>query len=57
MKRFFTYFILLNTMIPISLIVTLELVKAAMGYFLEKDREMFIKKTRPGKNGEMENYM
>lgn len=51
MKRFFTYFILLNTMIPISLIVTLELVKAAMGYFLEKDREMFINKTRPGKDG------
>lgn len=41
--RFFTYFILYNTMIPISLIVSLELVKLAQSYFIEKDESMYVK--------------
>ena len=41
--RFFTYFILLNTMIPISLIVSLELVKMAQSYFISKDEDMYVK--------------
>jgi len=38
---FLTYFVLLNTMIPISLIVTMEMVKLFQKYFIEKDRMMF----------------
>lgn len=40
---FFTYFILNSTMIPISLVVTLELVKLAQCYFLIVDEGMFSK--------------
>lgn len=40
---FFTYFILNSTMIPISLVVTLELVKLAQCYFLMVDEGMFSK--------------
>ena len=36
---FFTYLLLLNTMIPISLIVTLEFVKLGQGLFLNADAE------------------
>jgi len=38
-------------MIPISLIVTLELVKAAMGFFLEKDEELLSEKVRFNDSG------
>ncbi|KAL4486127.1 hypothetical protein ABPG72_012180 [Tetrahymena utriculariae] len=38
---FFTYFLLYNTMIPISLIVSLEMVKVAQGYFITKDQQMY----------------
>ena len=38
---FLTYFVLLNTMIPISLIVTMEMVKMFQKYFIEKDKLMF----------------
>lgn len=38
---FFSYFLLLNTFIPISLIVSLEFVKVVQGYFMEKDIEMY----------------
>lgn len=38
---FLTYFVLLNTMIPISLIVTIEMVKLFQKYFIEKDRLMY----------------
>ena len=34
---FFTYILLLNTMIPISLIVTLEIIKVIQGYFISND--------------------
>ena len=37
----FTYFILYNTMIPISLIVSLEFVKLFQAFFIEKDIEMY----------------
>ena len=34
---FFSYFILFNTMIPISLVVSLEMVKVAQSYFITQD--------------------
>eukprot|EP00359_Climacostomum_virens_P007126 CAMPEP_0204906754 /NCGR_PEP_ID=MMETSP1397-20131031/6140_1 /ASSEMBLY_ACC=CAM_ASM_000891 /TAXON_ID=49980 /ORGANISM="Climacostomum Climacostomum virens, Strain Stock W-24" /LENGTH=959 /DNA_ID=CAMNT_0052075759 /DNA_START=213 /DNA_END=3089 /DNA_ORIENTATION=- len=36
-----TYFLLLNTMIPISLIVTLEVVKLGQAYYMANDIEMY----------------
>lgn len=36
-----TYFLLLNTMIPISLIVTLEVVKLGQAYFMSNDLTMY----------------
>ena len=41
---FFTYLLLLNTMIPISLIVTLEIVKVIQGIFIGFDTEGYSKK-------------
>ena len=38
---FFTYLLLLNTMIPISLIVTLEIIKVIQGLFIGFDVELF----------------
>lgn len=38
---FAAYFLLMNTMIPISLIVSLEFVKVVQGHFMEKDGEMY----------------
>ena len=38
---FFTYLLLLNTMIPISLIVTLELVKIIQGLFITADAKSY----------------
>lgn len=38
---FAAYFLLLNTFVPISLIVSLEFVKVVQGYFMEKDKEMY----------------
>lgn len=38
---FFTYFILNNTMIPISLIVSLEFVKLAQSFFINQDEDMY----------------
>ena len=38
---FFTYLLLLNTMIPISLIITLELVKIIQGLFISVDVESY----------------
>lgn len=40
---FGSYFILNNTMIPISLIVSLEFVKVFQGYFMQKDTDMYTK--------------
>ena len=42
--NFFTYFILNSTMIPNSLIVSLELVKLAQGYFISVDEDLYSKK-------------
>ena len=36
------YFLLFNTFLPISLIVSLEFVKVGQAYFMEKDKEMYI---------------
>lgn len=38
---FCTYLVLLNTMIPISLIVSIEGVKMSQSYFIDKDKLMF----------------
>lgn len=44
----FTYFILFNTMLPISLIVTLELVKVGQSYFISVDNDFFNVKKGKG---------
>ena len=41
---YFTYFLLLNTMLPISLIVSLELLKLGQGFFMMFDKEMYCSK-------------
>jgi phospholipid-translocating P-type ATPase (flippase) len=38
---YFTYFILLNTMLPISLIISLELLKLAQGFFMQEDLSLY----------------
>lgn len=38
---FFSYFLLLNTFLPISLIVSLEFVKFFQAKFIHKDKAMF----------------
>lgn len=44
LRNFFTYFVLFNTMIPISLWVTLELVKVGQAKFMEWDEQMALNK-------------
>ena len=41
--NFFTYLLLLNTMIPISLIITLEIIKLIQGVFMKKDAYCYSK--------------
>ncbi|CAD8064402.1 unnamed protein product [Paramecium sonneborni] len=41
LMTFAAYFLLLNTLIPISLIVSLEFVKVGQGFFMQKDSEMY----------------
>ena len=57
---FFTYFLLLNTLIPISLIITLEIVKMVQGLFIGFDiegysnqRKKFIKPNSVSLNEEL----
>ena len=38
---FFSYFLLLNTMLPISLIISLEIVKVVQSFFIINDAKMF----------------
>ena len=38
---YFSYFLLFNTMIPISLVVSLEFVKLIQAYFIRKDIELY----------------
>jgi magnesium-transporting ATPase (P-type) len=38
---FCTYLVLLNTMIPISLIVSIEIVKMSQSYFIDNDKFMY----------------
>lgn len=38
---FFTYFLLLNTMLPISLIISLEIAKMVQGFFMEKSLTLY----------------
>ena len=45
---FFTYFVLVNTMIPISLIVSIEIVKVVQSYFINKDKFMYSRYRRKG---------
>ena len=42
--NFFTYFLLLNTLIPISLIVSIEIIKMAQGLFIHWDTKLYSKK-------------
>ena len=58
--NFFTYLLLLNTMIPVSLIVTLELIKIIQGVFIRMDaksysfvRKKFIKTNSVSLNEEL----
>ena len=39
--NFFSYFLLLNTVLPISLQVTLEVVKLVQAYYIDNDALMF----------------
>ena len=41
--NFFTYFLLFNTFIPISLIVTMEIIKMAQGIFIHWDTKLYSK--------------
>ncbi|CAD8070330.1 unnamed protein product [Paramecium sonneborni] len=41
LMTFAAYFLLLNTLIPISLIVSLEFVKVGQGIIMQKDKEMY----------------
>ena len=41
--NFFTYLLLLNTLIPISLIITLEVVKLIQGFFMSTDPNCYSK--------------
>lgn len=45
-----SYFVLINTMIPISLIVSIEIVKMSQSYFIDKDRLMFSDFRKRGAN-------
>ena len=47
---FCSYFVLINTMIPISLIVSIEIVKFCQSYFIDKDRLMFSNFRKKGAN-------
>ena len=38
---FFTYFVLINTMIPISLVVSIEVVKFSQSIFIDRDKLMY----------------
>lgn len=38
---YFTYFLLLNTMLPISLIISLEILKIIQGYFMHKNQRLY----------------
>ena len=47
---FFRYFLLLNTLIPISLIVTIEVVKVVQAYFMQNDGLMYsLDRDRPAR--------
>lgn len=45
---FFSYIVLINTMIPISLIVSIEIVKVAQSMFIDKDRFMYSELRKTG---------
>jgi len=46
----FRYFLLLNTLIPISLIVTIEMVKLIQAFFITNDAQMFCQeRDKPAK--------
>jgi magnesium-transporting ATPase (P-type) len=45
-----SYFVLINTMIPISLIVSIEIVKVSQSYFIDKDKLMYSHFRKRGAN-------
>ena len=45
---FWSYFLLNNTMIPISLIVSLEFIKLVQAFFIERDEDIYNKEKKRG---------
>jgi magnesium-transporting ATPase (P-type) len=45
---FLSYLVLFNTMIPISLIVSLEIVKIVQGVFIQQDKLLFNERKQKG---------
>jgi P-type E1-E2 ATPase len=45
---FFSYFILMSTFIPISLVISLEFVKVFQGMFIDSDRLMYSEERKQG---------
>lgn len=48
--QFFSYFLLLNTMVPISLIVSLEIIKFIQAFYVNWDIDMFVDEVGKGAN-------
>ena len=55
--NFFTYLLLLNTMIPISLIITLEIIKLIQGVFMKKDAYCYSKIRKKWLTPNLPNFM
>ena len=45
-RRFFTFVILFNTMVPISLVVSIDVIKFAQAYLIDNDAAMFHAETQ-----------
>ena len=45
---FFSYFILMSTFIPISLVISIEFVKVFQGYFINSDKLMYSEERKQG---------
>lgn len=46
--QFFSYFLLLNTMVPISLIVSLEIIKFIQAFYVNWDTDMYVDEVGKG---------
>jgi len=45
---FFSYFILMSTFIPISLVISIEFVKVFQAYFMNSDKLMYSEERKQG---------